>query len=71
MTCDLPVKGLVVFKILAQSLQEESEFAELYKIWTMLRWSFGNIFNMMEAPVNCGDGVEQLIDRNYVANSLK
>ena len=71
MALSLPIKGLVVFKVLAQSLQEETELPELYKVWTMFIGSFGNIFNMVEAPVNCRDGIKELIDRNYITNSLK
>ena len=66
----LPVEGLVVFKVLAESLQEETEFTELYEVWTMFIGSFGNIFNMVEAPVDCRDGIKELIDRNYITNSL-
>ena len=66
----IPVEGLVVFKVLAQSLQEETELPELYEVWTMFIGSFGNIFNMVEAPVNCRDGIKELIDRNYITNSL-
>ena len=70
MAVSLPIKGLVVFKILAQSLQEETKLAELYEVRAMFIGSFGHIFNMVEAPVNCRDGIKQLIDRNYITNSL-
>ena len=70
-TPTLPIKGLVVFKVLAQSLQKESEFAELYEVWTVFVWSFGDIFNMVEAHVDCRDGIEELTDSKYITNSLK
>jgi len=65
-----PIKGLVVFEVLTESLQEETEFTELYEVRAVFIGSFGYIFNMMEAPVNCRDGIKELIDRNYITNSL-
>ena len=66
-----PIKGLVVFKVLAQSLQEESEFAELYEVWAVFVWSFGDIFNVVETHVDCRDGIEERTDSKYITNSLK
>ena len=66
----LPVEGLVVFKILAQSLQEESELPELDEVRTMFTGSFGHIFYVVETSVDGGDGIKQLIDSEYIANSL-
>ena len=66
-----PIEGLIIFKVLAQSLQEESEFAELYIVWTMFVGSFRNIFNMVEAHVNSRDGIKELTDSKYITYSLK
>ena len=66
-----PIKCLIVFKVLAQSLQEESEFAELYVVRPVFIWCFWHIFNMMEAHVDCRNGIKELTDSEYITNSLK
>ena len=66
-----PVEGLVVFKVLAQSLQEESELPELDEVRTVFTGSFGHIFYVVETSVDGGDGIKQLIHCDDVTDSLK
>ena len=67
----LHVEGLVVFKILAQSLQEESELPELDEVRTVFTGSFGHIFYVVETSVDGGDGIKQFIHCDDVTDSLK
>ena len=67
----LPVEGLVVFKVLAQSLQEESELPELDEVRTVFTGSFGHIFYVVETSVDGGDGIKQFIHCDDVTDSLK
>lgn len=66
-----PVEGLVVFKVLTQSLQEKSELPEFDEVWTMLIGSFGHVLDVVETLVDGRDGIEQFINRNHVTDSLK
>ena len=48
----LPVKGLVVFEILSQGLEEKPEFPELEEVGSVLVLAGGGLLGEVEGPLH-------------------
>ena len=57
----LPVKGLVVFEILSQGLEEKPEFPELEEVGSVLVLAGGGLLGEVEGPLHGRLAVEQLV----------
>ena len=66
----LPVESLVVLEELPEGLKEEPELWELYEVVSVRIVRLGHRLHVVEAAVDGGDRVKQLVHSDHVTNAL-
>ena len=67
----LPVESLVVLEELPEGLEEEPELGELDEVVPVRIVGLGHRLHVVEAAVDGGDRVKQLVHRDHVTHALQ